>query len=297
MPLRAVRAAQILRAQLVQYGGRTPTLPKALMIDAPVTSSATTSTPAVPSAPWRPWLDRAALFMFSVLGWEVASRTVVDPFWISSPALVFQRLYNLAVRGDLLWHAQMTIWQAVLGLLLGLVVGIALGVLLARSPRLAQAVDPFLMALYSLPRIALAPLFILWFGIGLLSKVMMVFSFVVFIFLLNTVQGLREVDRDLIDLMRSMRASPSFIARRVQFPSMVPWLIAAARISIGLALIGSVLGELLGANQGLGWYVEFSGGRLDTTGVFAGLTALMFIAVAMNWAVSLLERWLVPTKT
>lgn len=267
------------------------------MTDSPLYGSAPPGTPVAPSASWRLWLDRGALFVFAVLGWEVASRTVVDPFWISSPVLVFQRLYNLAARGDLLWHAQMTIWQALLGLLLGLVVGISLGILLARSPRLAQAVDPFLMGLYSLPRIALAPLFILWFGIGLLSKVMMVFSFVVFIFLLNTVQGLREVDCDLIDLMRSMRASPSFIARRVQFPSMVPWLIAAARISIGLALIGSVLGELLGANQGLGWYVEFSGGRLDTTGVFAGLTALMFIAVAMNWAVSFLERRLVPTKT
>lgn len=138
----------------------------------------------------------------------------------------------------------------------------------------------------------MAPLFILWFGIGLLSKVMMAFSFVVFIFLLNTMQGLREVDRDHIDLLRSMRASPAFIARRVQFPSMMPWLIAAARISVGLALIGSVLG----ANRGLGWYVEHASGRLDTTGVFAGLTALMIIAVLMKQAVNLLERWVSPAK-
>ncbi|GJD48666.1 Riboflavin transport system permease protein RibX [Methylobacterium crusticola] len=245
---------------------------------------------------WRTIVDRTLLFVAALAGWHVLSGRVVDPFWISSPGLVAERLWRLALNGDLAWHAGATVWQALLGLGLGLCAGFAIGLLLGRSPRLAAAVDPYLMGLYSLPRIALAPLFILWFGIGLGSKVMMVFSFVVFIVILNTMQGLREVDRDLVDLMRSMRASPSYIARRVQLPSMLPWLFAAARISVGLALIGSVLGELLGANRGLGWYVEHSGGRLDTTGVFAGLAALMAIAVAMNQAVNLLERWLCPAR-
>jgi NitT/TauT family transport system permease protein len=114
-----------------------------------------------------------------------------------------------------------------LGMALGIVVGIAFGLLLASNDRMKEAFDPYVMGLYSLPRIALAPLFILWFGIGLLSKVMMAFSFVVFIFLLNTIQGLREVDRDHIDLLRSMRAPRAYIARRVQFPAMLPWLFSA----------------------------------------------------------------------
>jgi NitT/TauT family transport system permease protein len=244
----------------------------------------------------RIWADRLLVFVLSVAAWYALANTIVDPFWISSPDLVAERLWRITLNGDLWWHASATVWQALLGLALGLVVGFAIGLLLARYPRLAEALDPYIMGLYSLPRIALAPLFILWFGIGLLSKVMMAFSFVVFIFLLNTMQGLKEVDRDLIDLMRSMRASPAFIARRVQLPAMLPWLFAAARISVGLALIGSVLGELLGANRGLGWYVEHASGRLDTTGVFAGLTALMIIAVLMNQAVNLLERWLTPAK-
>lgn len=244
----------------------------------------------------RIWFDRIALFVFFVAVWQALSETVIDPFWISSPTMVVERLWRITLNGDLLWHTSATVWQALLGLGLGLIAGFALGLLLARYQRLATAVDPYLMGLYSLPRIALAPLFILWFGIGLLSKVMMAFSFVVFIFLLNTMQGLREVDRDHIDLLRSMRASPAFIARRVQLPSMLPWLFAAARISVGLALIGSVLGELLGANRGLGWYIEHASGRLDTSGVFAGLTALMIIAVLMNQAVNLLERWATPSK-
>jgi NitT/TauT family transport system permease protein len=240
--------------------------------------------------------DRLVIFSVFLGGWELLSRTLVDPFWISSPSAVAERLMKLVTNGDLLWHTIATVRQALLGLLLGIVVGTAAGALLARAPRLERVLDPFVMGLYSLPRIALAPLFILWFGIGLFSKVMMVFSFVVFIFLLNTLQGLREVDRELVDMMRSMRASPGFIARRVQLPATMPWLFAAARISVGLALIGSVLGELLGANRGLGWYVDYSGGRLDTTGVFAGLVALTAIAVIFNQIVVVLERWLAPAR-
>lgn len=251
----------------------------------------------VHSARLRSAAEQIAVFGIVIAGWEALADTVIDPFWISSPRLVVARLWQLAQSGDLAWHAQATIWQALLGLGLGLICGVSGGVLLNRFTKLAVAVNPILMGLYSLPRIALAPLFIIWFGIGLLSKVMMVFSFVVFIFLLNTMQGLRAVDTDLIDLMRSMRATPAFIARRVQFPSILPWLVNAARISVGLALIGSVLGELLGANRGLGWYIEFAGGRLDTTGVFAGLVALMAVAIVLNTAVNMIERWLVPAHT
>ena len=108
--------------------------------------------------------------------------------------------------------------------------------------------------------------------------------------MLNTRQGLLEVDRDLISLMKTMRATRRYIFRRVQMPSILPWLIAAFRINVGLALIGSVIGELLGSNRGLGWYIEHSGGRLDTTGVFAGLIALMVLALLINEAVSAVER-------
>jgi NitT/TauT family transport system permease protein len=255
-----------------------------------------TEKPGFFSGKLRVIVDRIALFVSAMLIWHVLANTIVDEFWISSPILVAQRLLEIIANGDLVWHATATIWQAMLGMALGIVVGIAFGLLLASNDRMKEAFDPYVMGLYSLPRIALAPLFILWFGIGLLSKVMMAFSFVVFIFLLNTIQGLREVDRDHIDLLRSMRAPRAYIARRVQFPAMLPWLFAAARISVGLALIGSVLGELLGANRGLGWYVEHASGRLDTTGVFAGLTALMIIAVAMNQAVNVLEKWVTPPK-
>ncbi|MBJ3776987.1 ABC transporter permease [Acuticoccus mangrovi] len=256
----------------------------------------TTKTPSKTGRRVRLWVDRTALFVAAVLIWQGLSGTVINTFWISSPVLVAERLWQLAVSGALVWHASATVWQALLGLLLGMVVGVVVGLALHVLPRLAEAADPYIMGLYSLPRIALAPLFILYFGIGLLSKVMMAFSFVVFIFLLNTMQGLREVDQDQIDMMRSMRASRLYIARKLQLPSMLPWLFSAARISVGLALIGSVLGELLGANRGLGWYIEHASGRLDTTGLFAGLAALMVVAVLLNQVVNILERWAMPVR-
>jgi len=237
---------------------------------------------------------RLLVLLLSLVVWEVAARTVVDPFWVSQPSQIFIRLWQLASTGMLFVHAGVTLWQAVLGMALGLPIGVAIGILLAAWPRFAQVVDPFIMGLYSLPRIALAPLFVIWFGIGLWSKVMLVFSLVVFVFILNTYQGLREVDRDLVSLMRTMRASRLYTLRRVQIPSILPWIIAAFRINVGMALIGSVLGEMLGSNRGLGWYIEFSGGRLDTTGVFTGLIVLMVIALAINEAVKAAEVRLLP---
>lgn len=263
--------------------------------------STTKGVPSAPNAPsaaflggridFRLWIDRIALLLVVLGAWQGLSGTMIDPFWVSSPLLVLERLWEVSLSGEIFWHTGATVWQALLGLALGAVVGCIVGLFLHFNPRLARAADPYIMGLYSLPRIALAPLFVLYFGIGLVSKVMMAFSFVVFIFLLNTMQGLREVDADQIDMLRSMRASRVYIARRVQLPSMLPWLFAAAKISVGLALIGSVLGELLGSNRGLGWYVEHASGRLDTTGLFAGLTALMIVAVVLNHLVNVLERW------
>jgi NitT/TauT family transport system permease protein len=238
----------------------------------------------------RLFLVRTLIAVVSVGAWQVLS-SKMGTIWISSPALIAVRIWQLHVNGSLYVHAGVTVLQAFTGLAVGAVVGIAIGMLLGTLPRLAEAIDPFFMGLYSLPRIALAPLFIIWFGFGFFSKIVMVFSLVFVVFILNTMNGLREVDRDLIALMRTMCATRLFIFRKVQLPSLVPWVFAALRISIGLALIGSVLGELLGANRGLGWYIEQSGSRLDTTGVFAGLFVLMIVAVVINEIVKLLEAW------
>eukprot|EP01037_Dinobryon_pediforme_P029646 gene29646-33367_t len=241
-------------------------------------------------------LFQQSLFTFAtLLVWEIFGAYVVDPFWSSRPSLIFQRIWLLWQRGDLTWHVSATLTEAGLGLALGSVVGVALGLLMARYTRAAQVAEPLFMGLYSLPRVALAPLFILWFGIGLPAKVMMSFSMVVFVFVLNVVEGLRALDKEPIDLMRTMGATDGYIVRRVLLPAILSWIMASFRIGVGLCLIGALVGELIGSSRGLGWYIERSAGQLDTTGVFTGIVLLIVLAMVANYIVTLvsarLTRW------
>jgi NitT/TauT family transport system permease protein len=224
-------------------------------------------------------LWRSALVIGLLLVWELAAGRLFNEFWSSRPSLIGERLFVLLKSGEIWRHVSATVAEALLGLFLGAAIGTPIGIALAHYPRAAKIVDPFLMGLYGLPRVALAPMFILWFGISLFSKVMMSFSMVLFVFILNVTEGIHTIDRDVIDLMRTMRAPRSYIMRKVTIPAIVPWLVASFRI-----------GELIGANRGLGWYVVRAGGQLDTTGVFAGLFLLMLLAMIANQIIFMIER-------
>jgi NitT/TauT family transport system permease protein len=236
------------------------------------------------------WLWRLGLIAALLLVWEFSAGSLFNEFWSSRPSLIGERLMVLFKTGEIWRHLDATVSEALLGLLLGALVGTLIGIALARYRRAATIVDPFVMGLYGLPRVALAPMFILWFGISLFAKVMMSFSMVVFVFILNVTEGIRTVDPDMVDLMRTMRAPKSYIMRKVTIPSIVPWLLASFRIGIGLSLVGAVVGELIGANRGLGWYVLRAGGQLDTTGVFTGLFILMLVAMIANQVIFQIER-------
>ncbi len=234
--------------------------------------------------------DRLVLLAVGLAAWEAAAVWLIDPLWIGRPSLIGARLWQLAVSGELWRHAWTTLLEAGLGLMLAFAVGVPIGILMARFKYGAAVAEPYVMALYSMPRVALAPLFIIWFGIDLFSKVMMAFSIVVFIFILNIHEGLKTVDKDIVDLFRTMRAPTPYLIRKVLIPWIEPWIIASMRLAIGSALIGAIVGELIGSSRGLGWYIENSAGRLDTTGVFAGLAVLVVIAALANSGVGWLER-------
>jgi NitT/TauT family transport system permease protein len=238
----------------------------------------------------RLWRDRLLVLVVILVAWELLGRHVLDEVWVSRPSAIAERLWQLALSGKLWLHAQRTVLAASLGLALAFACGVPIGIAMARFKYAYAVAEPFVMSLYSLPRVALAPLFIIWFGIDLFSKVMMAFSTVLFIFMLNVHQGLKTVDPDLVELMRTMRASRAYVTRKVFLPWIVPWIFASLRIGIGLSLIGAVVGELIGASAGLGWYIEHSAGRLDTTGVFAGLTTLVLIAVTADTVLSRIEK-------
>lgn len=221
--------------------------------------------------------------------WEYAATYLVNPFWLAKPSAIAERLWSMALSGDLWMHGSATIRYALTGLLASVAVGVPIGLLFGANRFVAATIEPFFLGLYSLPRVALAPLFILWLGIGDISKIAMSFSMVVFLVVLNTYEGVRAVDQELLEMMRVMRASPLYIARKVTLPAIVPWVFASIRAGVGLALIGAVLGEFLGANIGLGWYVEHSAGRLDVVGVFSGLSSLLIVGIILNELARVLE--------
>ncbi len=235
-------------------------------------------------------LSRLAAIVILIGGWEWATASLINPLWIARPSAIALRLWTLAGSGALLRHTLYTVDNALAGLALSLAVGVPIGLALGASRFAAGVCETFFLGLYSLPRIALAPLFIVWFGIGELSKIMMTFSMVVFVVIMNTHQGLRGADPELVDMMRAMHARRLYVFRQVWLPTILPWILAAIRVGIGLALVGAVIGELLGANRGLGWYIEYSAARMDITGIFAGLTVLMAVGMALNELTNWLDR-------
>jgi NitT/TauT family transport system permease protein len=235
-------------------------------------------------------IGRVAVAVVVLGAWQLASGRLVSEFFISSPSDIVGRLVQLVVTGELWPHLTQTLVEVGAGLLIGVPLGIALGVALGTSQLLSGWLLPYVMALYSLPRVALAPLFIVWFGIGLLSKITMVVTMVLFVIFYNVYQGVRDIDQDLLDVARSFRASRLQTLRWIVLPSLTPWLVTALRLSIGIALIGAVIAELIAASSGLGYYIKLSSNLLDVTGVFAGLAVITAVAIVLDQVLGHVER-------
>lgn len=235
-------------------------------------------------------VGRIAIAVLFVGGWQLSSDRLISAFYISSPVAVLERLGSLISSGELWPHLTQTLVEVALGLAIGVPLGAVLGVALGFSTLLGGWLLPYMMALYSLPRVVLAPLFIIWFGVGLVSKVTMVVTMVVFVVFYNVYQGVQEIDRDLLDVAKSLRANRLQTLRWIVVPSLVPWLITGLRLSIGIALIGAVIAELIAASKGLGYYIKYSSNLLDVTGVFAGLVVITVVAITLEQLLKRLER-------
>lgn len=252
-----------------------------------------------PAGPFRlfPHLASWLLALVLIVSWQIAANTVPGMTSLaSSPLLVTERLITMAANGDLWRNLAPTLEETFGGLLLGLVVGICGGVLMARSRFAATMLDPYVIGINGLPRVALGPFFVVWFGIGILSKVLLAVSIVFVVVLFNTREGIESIDHDLVDALRSMRANRWQMLRHVTIPSLIPWLLAATKIGIGLALTGAVVGELVGASAGLGWYITNSLNVIDMTGAVTALLIMAVVAMAMYYAVLLLERRLLAWR-
>jgi len=228
----------------------------------------------------------AVLVVFLGLWQLVGAVGLVDAFWISTPALIAQELWHLLESGALAGDVAVTIYEALVAFVISSALGIICGLLLARSPFWDDVLAPFVLALNSLPRVALAPLIILWFGIGVMAKVVTAFTLVFFILLVNTLGGAKNVDNDIITIARLMGASERDILWKVTFPSALPWIFTGLNLGLTYSLLGVIVAEILASNHGLGYLIAASAASFNTAGVFAGLITLAVVA----WLFSLIMR-------
>jgi NitT/TauT family transport system permease protein len=242
-------------------------------------------------------LWQAAVGVLALAIWEsLVAAGVVDPFFVSRPTHIARRVAAWATDGTLWGHLVITLEESLLGLLIGSALGIALGFCFGRSPALARVFDPYIKMLNAVPRIVLAPLFLLWFGLGIWSKVALAVTLVFFVMFFSTYQGVRDADRVLIDNARMLGASERQLVRHVLVPSALTWIFSSLQTSLGFAMVGAVVGEYLGSTRGLGYVISQAEGTFDTTGVFAGMTVLAIVVVIVSAAVARVERWLLRWK-
>lgn len=225
--------------------------------------------------------------------WQAAVMLFKLPaFILPPPRLVAERFVLALADGSLLRNLGATLLEVLLGLLAGTLLASLLGYLLARSHLLEKVLSPFLVASQAIPMVAIAPLLVIWFGPGLFSKVLICALIVFFPVLVNTLVGLRAVPENLHDLMRSLRATRSQTLRLLEVPAALPILLGGLRIGATLSVIGAVVGELVGADRGLGFLINVGRGQYDTALVFVAVFTLVGMALILYEAVILLERHL-----
>jgi len=225
---------------------------------------------------------RFGIVLVALVGWELISGTLVRPFYISSPSAVGERLFEWIADGTLLYHGQFTVTAAVGGYLLGAVAGVLVAWPLGMLRMAYRIFEPYFLVAYSVPAVAMGPVFILWFGIGMTPKVLIAAYFVFFIVFINTVAGFQQVPRGLLDVTSVMGASRGKQFRAVMLPSATPFILAALRITLPAAMIGAVTGEFISSNRGLGYITRESASQYATDGVIAGVLSLSVIVLVMN---------------
>ncbi|WP_067823457.1 ABC transporter permease [Nocardia inohanensis] len=246
---------------------------------------------------YRVLVGRVVVAVGTIAAWEWLSRKgILDPFFFSQPSEIALRLTDWFGSGTVWTHLSATLTETLLALSIGGALGLLAGLALSRMPFAAAVVDPYVKVFNALPRVVLAPVFLLWFGLGIWSKVALGVTLVAVIVFYNTVHGIRDVDPDLVDNLRLLGAGEVQVMRLALLPSALTWIFAGLHVSVGFAVAGAVIGEYLGAARGVGYLIAQSEGTLDATGVFAGITVLGAAAVAIDFGVQRSERRLLRWK-
>ncbi|WP_422934331.1 ABC transporter permease [Sinomonas sp. P47F7] len=260
------------------------------------------------------WVGRIALAVVIIGGWQLCTNVkpdgkhpLVDPFFFGMPTQIWDSLVTLftnsedASFGSIWENIWVTGQEAILGFLLGTFVGIVLGLLLGSNRYLSSVVGPYIRIVNSIPRIILGSIFIVAFGLGTFPKVLLAAVLVFFVVFFNAFQGVREVDQNLVANVRVLGASPFQVAIHVTIPSAMTWIIASLHTAFGFAIIGALVAEVLGAQQGLGLIISQAQGKFDPDTVFACMIIIAVITLLAEFLIGLLEhtllKWRPPNKS
>lgn len=248
-------------------------------------------------------IGRLVLPVAVLVGWEFTSgdpatqpNVLFDSFYISKPSEIWAALVGWVDEGVLFESIEATVTAMLLGFGIGALLGVLTGIVLGSSPVLGGIFRPFIIALNSIPRLALVPLFILWFGFGLGSKVALVIVIVFFLVFYSTYEGVRDVEQRLLDVLKVMNANRLTLQLKVRLPSATMWIIQGLQVSVPYALVAAVTAEIVGSNTGIGYLIQRSAGNFFTAGVFAGIVVLVVVSVLINALVTLLEKRLLRWK-
>ncbi|MFJ5289098.1 MULTISPECIES: ABC transporter permease [unclassified Streptomyces] len=241
------------------------------------------------------YVSRVLLLIAVVALWEILARAkVIDPFNFSMPSKIWDQIREWALHGtaqgslwEQIWY---TMYEALLGWVIGVITGVVLGITLGRIRFLSDVLGPYIKVLNAIPRIVLAPVFLIWFGLGPASKVASAVVLVFFPVFFNAFQGAREVDRNLVANARILGASNRRVTFQVVIPSATSWIFTSLHVSFGFALIGAIVGEYIGATKGLGLLVSASQGTFNAAGVYAAMVILAVVALITEGLLTFAER-------
>lgn len=233
---------------------------------------------------------QALVIVAILVVWELVSGTLVHDLLISRPSEVLPLFWHWITDGSLFSHALGTFRSALFGLLLGGVFGMLVGALLGQSKKLAQIFEPFITALYTMPKHALIPLFIMWVGIGPMLGIVTAAVIVFFLVFFNTFFGIRDVRQSLINSVRIMGGTSFDVMWRVRFPSALIWVVAALKLAVPQAVVGVVVAEMLAGDHGLGYLVSYNAGMFNSAGTFAALLALLIAGFLIDRLMTLVTK-------
>jgi NitT/TauT family transport system permease protein len=216
--------------------------------------------------------------------------TVLPPFFFSTPVDVFNRIVKWLVEGSIWRHLMITLTEASLAFVIGSLSGTLIGFWFARQQTIAAIFDPYVKMMNALPRVVLAPIFALWLGLGIWSKVALGITLVFFVVFFNVYQGVKEANATLLDNARMLGMSERQLLRHVYWPSALSWMFSLLHTSVGFAVVGAVVGEYLGSAAGLGYLIQQAEGVFDVAGVFAGMIVLAIFVVAIDFVVTKVEN-------